>query len=163
MLILSMNLSHYGISENKAKGVCNSHGTGTRLISYIQKDHWVNTIGTRITRISFIHHWECYIKNCGLKWPWCWTEKRNIYTCFMWECHLLIISSTTSFTDLLQSHHGTSQTGSLFCFSHPGTLSCSWSVCHYRGRKDHLHWKGCGSAAWLDLTGSSGLQWLGLL
>lgn len=46
MLILSMNLSHYGISENEAKGVCNSHGTDTSYKLYPEgslSEHHQNT------------------------------------------------------------------------------------------------------------------------
>lgn len=163
-----MNYSHFEITKNEARDVLRQFlgewcpRYNPYMLSYVPPEGSLNEChqNNDDEDLSFVYRWE----NCALKGPLRWTEKHQIYTWFMGECHLLIISSTiTHFTDLLQSHRGKSQTGSLFCFFRPGTWSCSWSAYRYRGHKDHLRWKGCGSVAWLDLTGSSGLQWLGSL
>lgn len=169
---LSMNYN-FEIAKNEAQDVFKSFleqlcsRYNTYMLSYVWPegpDEWISSEQQWLGLKFYLTLRAPHRENCALKWPLCWTEKQQIYTWFMWECHLLVISSTiTHFTDLLQSHRGKSRTGSLFCSSHPGTSSCSWSAYHCRGHKDHLHWKGCGSVAWSDLTGSSGLQWLGLL
>lgn len=63
----------------------------------------------------------------------------------------------------LQIHPGMTQNGSLSCFFHPVTLSCSGTGSHCKDHKGHLRQKDCVSAAWLGWISSFGLLWWGSL